>query len=113
MARHAELQTVDENHTVFLQGLYIIPYCICLLAPFPWPVILVRSSFFIHRFDLLLCVLGLIGDVGGEFYFVLQGSVAIKLNNEVIKVSVNDHLFYFAPWSFKSEPLACLYLRSF
>ena len=26
------------------------------------------------------------GDVGKEFYFVLQGSVAIKLNNRIIKV---------------------------
>ena len=49
--------------------------------------ILARSSLFIHRFDLLLCVLGLTGDVGGDFYFVLQGSVAIKINNTVIKVS--------------------------
>merc|ERR1712032_204153 len=26
------------------------------------------------------------GEIGGEFYFVLQGSVAIKLNNKVIKI---------------------------
>ena len=101
MARHAELQTVDENHTVFLQGLYIMPYCICLLAPFPWPAILVRSSLFIHRFDLLLCVLGLIGDVGGEFYFVLQGAVAVKLNNKVINVCGSQVCF----WSFRVLPL--------
>ena len=50
-----------------------------------------------HRFDLLLSVLGFTGEVGGDFYFVLQGSVAIKINNEVIKVCGSQVCF----WSFR------------
>ena len=33
-------------------------------------------------------MLELTGDVGEEFYFVLQGSVAIKIDKEVIKVYI-------------------------
>ena len=102
MARHAELQTVDANQTVFLQGLYYILYpIISLLTPFSCPAILVRNPLFIRRFDLLLSVLGLIGEVGGDFYFVLQGSVAIKINNKVIKVCGSQVCF----WSFRILPL--------
>ena len=45
MAKHASLQTVDMNQTVFLQG-----------------------------------------EVGHEFYFVLQGSVSIEVDKKLIKV---------------------------
>ena len=34
-----------------------------------------------------------LGEVGDEFYFVLQGSVKIKLNNKVIKVRFSLRLF--------------------
>ena len=34
-----------------------------------------------------------LGEIGNEFYFVLQGSVAIKLNNKVIKVRCSLRLF--------------------
>ena len=86
MARHAELQTVDANQTVFLQGLYNISNA--QLYKFVGSLsLLARSSLIIRRYDLLLSVLGLIGEVGGDFYFVLQGSVAIEIDNKVIKVS--------------------------
>ena len=103
MARHVEMQTVDTNQTVFLQGIfprfiyYILYPIVYDCWPFPCPAILVRSSLFIRQFDLVLSVLGLIGEVGGDFYFVLQGSVAIEINKKVIKVSANDNLFYFMP----------------
>ena len=43
----------------------------------------------------ILCyhVLEPLGDVGKEFYFVLQGSVAIKVNNLLVKVRCSLRLF--------------------
>ena len=38
-------------------------------------------------------MLGTLGDVGRYFYFILQGSVAIKINNKVIKVRCLLRLF--------------------
>ena len=64
MARHAELQTVDDRQTVFLQGYFDLRV----------------SIWIVHRIHPRT------GEVGGEFYFVLQGSVAIKMDNKIIKV---------------------------
>ena len=83
MARHAELQTVDANQTVFSQGF--------------GPSVFIFSSISLCSFtSLMLSVLehDFLGDVGGHmFYIVLQGSVAIKVNNRIVKVRYSLRLF--------------------
>ena len=80
MARHAELQTVDANQTVFSQGFRP--------SAFPlYPVMLVRYP------DSILFSNATLGEIGNEFYFVLQGSVKIKVNNTIVKVRCSLRLF--------------------
>ena len=77
MARHAELQTVDANQTVFSQG----------FGP---------SAFSLSPATILIlsCARKMtLGQISNAFYFVLQGSVAVKLNNKVIKVRCSLRLF--------------------
>ena len=74
----------------------MISHDVTLLHPV-LPCILVSNLIFFTNFcDGLQSVLGLAGDIGGDFYFVLQGSVAIKIDNEVIKVCCSEVYI----WSF-------------
>ena len=73
MAKQAELQTVNANQTVFSQGFGPSAFSL-------YPAMLV------HYLDSILFSNATLGEIGNEFYFVLQGSVAIKLNNKVIEV---------------------------
>ena len=73
MARQAELRTVDANQTVFSTG----------FGPSAFPL---YPAMLMHSPDSILCSNTTLGEIGNEFYFVLQGSVAVKLNNTVIKV---------------------------
>ena len=72
MARHAELQTVDANQTVFSKGFGPSAFSL-------YPAMLLHS-------DSILCSNTTLGEVGNEFYFVLQGSVKMKVNSKVVKV---------------------------
>ena len=78
MAKHALLQTVNANQTVFLQGFGV------RFRRFP---VYLRSTI-MYFCMLVLCSHWKFaaGDTGYEFYFVLQGSVNILLNNKIIKV---------------------------
>ena len=73
MAGRGGLRTVDADQTVFSQGFRP--------SAFPlYPVMLVRYP------DSILFSNATLGEIGNEFYFVLQGSVKIKVNNRIVKV---------------------------
>ena len=78
VAKHAELQTVGLHEAVFLQGFGV------RFRGFP---VYLRSTIMYYCM-LVLCPHWKFaaGDIGHEFYFVLQGSVNIVINEKVIKV---------------------------
>ena len=80
MAKHAELRTVDANQTVFSQGFGPSAFSL-------YPAMLV------HYLDSILFSNANLGEIGNEFYFVLQGSVKIKVNNTIVKVRCSLRLF--------------------
>ena len=80
MARYAELQTVDANQRVFSQGFGPSAFSL-------YPAML------LHYPDSILCSNTTLGEVGNKFYFVLQGSVKIKVNNRIVKVRCSLRLF--------------------
>ena len=72
MAGQAGLRTVDANQTVFSKGFGPSAFSL-------YPAMLLHS-------DSILCSNTTLGEVGNEFYFVLQGSVKMKVNSKVVKV---------------------------
>ena len=80
MAGQGGLRTVDADQTVFSQGFRP--------STFPlYPVMLV------HYPDSILFSNATLGEIGNEFYFVLRGSVKIKVNNRIVKVRCSLRLF--------------------
>ena len=81
MARRAELKTVDANQTVISQGFEPSAFSLysAMLAHYP------DSTLFSNATTL--------GEIGNGFYFVLQGSVKIKVNNKIVKVRCSLRLF--------------------
>ena len=80
MARQAELRTVNADQTIFLQG-------------FEPSAFSFYSAMFAHYPDSTL-FLGAttLGEIGDGFYFVLQGSVKIKVNKTIVKVQCSLRL---------------------
>ena len=79
VAKRAELQTVDANQTVFREG---FPFLFLHVCFYVIPLTLHLLSFR----NVNSCARILVGEVGSEFYFVLQGSVAIKVGTKIVKV---------------------------
>ena len=80
MAGQGGLRTVDADQTVFSQGFGPSAFSL-------YPAMLV------HYPDSILFSNATLGEVGNEFYFVLQGSVKIKVNNRIVKVRCSLRLF--------------------
>ena len=80
MARYAEMRTVDANQTVFSQG----------FGPSAFPL---YPALLLHYPASILCSNTTLGQLDSVFYFVLQGSVAIKVNNAIVKVRCSLRLF--------------------
>ena len=82
VAKRAELRTVDAKQTVFGQGFVCLDFFV--------------NSFLIHlipfakNYQCTECQCShskpLAGETGNEFYFVLQGSVAIQVGTKIVKV---------------------------
>ena len=94
MARQAELKTVDANQTVFSQGFEPSAFSLysAMLAHYP------DSTLFSNATTL--------GEIGNGFYFVLQGSVKIKVNNTIVKVRCSLRLSVRSPDSADHRPLS-------
>ena len=92
MARQAELRTVNADQTIFLQG-------------FEPSAFSFYSAMFAHYPDSTL-FLGAttLGEIGDGFYFVLQGSVKVKVNNRIVKVRCSLRLSVCFPDSADHRP---------
>ena len=91
MARQAELKTVDANQTVFSQG----------FRPSAFPL---YPAMLVHYPDSILFSNATLGEIGNGFYFVLQGSVKIKVNNTIVKVRCSLRLSVRSPDSADHRP---------
>ena len=82
VAKHAELQTVGLHEAVFLQGFGVRfrRFPVYLRSTIMYYCTLSLRSFSSSHWTFIA------GEVGHEFYFVLEGSVNIEINQQVIKV---------------------------
>ena len=75
-----------------------------VLDPLPFLSIQL-CSFILHYPDSILCSNTTLGELDNVFYFVLQGSVAIKVNNAIVKVRCSLRLSVRSPNSVGHRPL--------
>ena len=57
------------------------------------PLLFLSIQLCVHYLDSILFSDATLGEIGNEFYFVLRGSVKIKVNNRIVKVRCSLRLF--------------------